>query len=101
MVTVSNKSAEQTRADGFPTRILDEHNYLYVARMTFGKGRLYRVYDEEIEDQWCYETYAGAIAALTVWNPSDESPEPEGWMRHPTSGRRRPDGDKTKEYINR
>ena len=39
-----------------------------------------------------------AVVALALW---DGTGEPEGWMRHPTSGRRRPDGDKTKEYINR
>jgi len=27
--------------------------------------------------------------------------EPEGWYRNPTTGRRRPDGDKSKEYVER
>lgn len=30
----------------------------------------------------------------------DEMPEPAGWFRHVGTGRRRPDGDPTKEYIN-
>jgi len=30
----------------------------------------------------------------------DGEGEPTGWMRHPASGRRRPGGDETKEYVN-
>lgn len=33
------------------------------------------------------------------WEPT-ETPEPEGWMRNPPTGRRRPGGDPTKEYVN-
>lgn len=25
--------------------------------------------------------------------------EPQGWFRHPVSGRRRPNGDASKEYV--
>ncbi len=47
------------------------------------------------DDRWCYEP-GKANAALEAW---DGEGEPEGWHRHPTSGRRRPDGDTSKEYI--
>lgn len=47
-------------------------------------------------DRWCYHTYLDALLALTEW---DGQIEPDGWHRHPDSGRRRPDGDGTKEYI--
>ena len=30
---------------------------------------------------------------------SDDESEPSGWHRHPATGRRRPDGDPTKEYV--
>lgn len=30
----------------------------------------------------------------------DGTGEPDGWMRHPVSGRRRPGGDPGKEYVN-
>jgi hypothetical protein len=39
-----------------------------------------------------------AVAALENWDYPNQS-EPDGWMRHPDSGRRRPNGDPTKEYI--
>lgn len=48
-------------------------------------------------DRWCFESYAKAKAALDAW---DGTGEPNGWHRHPDSGRRRPDGDVAREYIN-
>lgn len=33
------------------------------------------------------------------WDPEREE-EPAGWIRHVQSGRRRPEGDSSKEYIN-
>ncbi|MFG7180689.1 hypothetical protein ACGYQ5_14270 [Burkholderia pseudomallei] len=48
-------------------------------------------------DRWCYHTYADAKAALTAW---DGEGEPSGWHRHPDSGRRRPNGDPAREYVN-
>lgn len=38
-----------------------------------------------------------AVAALIEW---DGTGEPEGWIRHPMTGRRRPGGDASKEYVN-
>lgn len=36
-------------------------------------------------DRWCFHCYAAAKAALDAW---DGQGEPEGWHRHPASGRR-------------
>lgn len=52
------------------------------------------------EDRWCYHTYSDAYRALMEWRDDPEAPEPDGWHRHPPTGRRRPDGDSEKEYIN-
>jgi hypothetical protein len=38
------------------------------------------------ENRWCYESYDNAKAALDAW---DGRGEPQGWHRHPISGRRR------------
>jgi hypothetical protein len=35
---------------------------------------------------------------MHAWNP-DEQKEPEGWMRNPPTGRRRPNGNASQEYI--
>jgi len=50
------------------------------------------------DTEWTYETEERALAALKKWNPLEQA-EPEGWHRHPDSGRRRPDGDPAKEYV--
>lgn len=39
-----------------------------------------------IDTHWCYKTRAQAQAALNAW---DGRGEPEGWLRHPDTGRRR------------
>jgi hypothetical protein len=50
------------------------------------------------EDRWCFASYEKAQAALAAWD-GEEDAEPQGWHRHPDSGRRRPDGDASKEYV--
>jgi len=47
------------------------------------------------DDRWCYENRNAAALALVQW---DGTGEPEGWHRHPASGRRRRDG--MEEYVN-
>lgn len=37
-----------------------------------------------------------AVVALNNW---DGEGEPEGWIRHVETGRRRPNGNKEEEYI--
>jgi hypothetical protein len=48
---------------------------------------------------YCYETPIQAAIAAAEWDPATK-PEPSGWFRHPQTGRRRPGGDPSKEYIN-
>jgi hypothetical protein len=47
-------------------------------------------------DRWCYVNRSKAEAAIAAW---DGFGEPQGWHRHPSTGRRRPDGDPEREYI--
>lgn len=47
-------------------------------------------------DRWCYHNYRAAADALDAW---DGTGEPEGWHRHPVSGRRRAEGDPLMEYV--
>lgn len=53
------------------------------------------------DDRWCYETRTGALAAARAWLANPDEPEPDGWHRHPTTGRRRPDGDPAREHVER
>lgn len=48
------------------------------------------------DDRWCYSDLSKAVAALDAW---DGAGEPQGWHRHPVSGRRRADGDAEMEII--
>lgn len=54
----------------------------------------------DYDSHWCFDTLPQALIAAESWNPATQ-PEPEGWFRHAMSGRRRPNGDPTKEYIER
>lgn len=80
-------------------RRLDETRYVAIVPFLFtwglivGPTRCTLGYD----DRWCYRTLSLALAAATVW---DGTGEPQGWHRHPDSGRRRPDGDPTRQYVN-
>ena len=47
-------------------------------------------------DRWCYDDFQSALAAFELW---DGSGEPPGWHRHPSTGRRRPDGTPEREYV--
>jgi hypothetical protein len=80
-------------------RRLDDNRYVAVLPLLFTWGVVVgRVVDETgYDDRWCYSSLEAAVAYATVW---DGDGEPEGWHRHPPTGRRRPDGDPTKEYVN-
>jgi hypothetical protein len=47
-------------------------------------------------DHTYYYRHGKAAQALAVWNGEHD---PDGWIRHPQTGRRRPDGDASKEYV--
>ncbi len=64
-------------------------------RLGIGRGVV------EFDDVWCYpKDQAGCLdagwRAALGWNGEGE---PEGWYRHPQSGRRRPGGDPAKEFV--
>jgi hypothetical protein len=56
--------------------------------------------DDGYDDRWCFDTFGLALHALAEWQARGFEGEPIGWHRHPDSGRRRPEGDPAKEYVN-
>lgn len=52
--------------------------------------------ETNVDDRWCYHGLLSAKSALDAW---DGKGEPDGWHRHPVTGRRRHNGDPTTEYI--
>ena len=86
-----------------------EANYIYgaVAFRKLGDGRAIWIYpmmytfklcigplgSPWFDDGWCYKDLPSAHAAFDAWDPNVQ-PEPTGWVRHPSTGRRRiPDNE--------
>ena len=67
---------------------------VYGARLAIGP------HDDEagFDDVWDYDDLDAAITAFLAWAWT-RAPEPNGWTRHPASGRRRPAGDAKREYV--
>jgi hypothetical protein len=75
-------------------RVLRDGRLVIVERL-FGHAALLWVGTLQAhEDAWCYATCREAVAAAHTW---DGTGEPQGWVRHPASGRRRPGGDPERE----
>lgn len=81
-------------------RIFDDGTYAAVRRLMFHYTLIYGIVGDNLgyENRWCYQTLARAAQAMVEWDYPKQA-EPEGWHRNPRTGRRRPDGDATKEYI--
>jgi hypothetical protein len=60
--------------------------------MIVGQVGDYLTYD----DRWCYADANAAKRGLRDWSGEGD---PDGWHRHPRTGRRRPDGDPKREYV--
>lgn len=50
------------------------------------------------DDRWCFHYLEDALRQFKTWDPMT-TPEPTGWHRHLSSGRRRPEGDAAREYV--
>ena len=51
-------------------------------------------------DRWCYGSDPGDVTQrFAEWKARGFEGEPEGWTRHPKSGRRRVEGDPATEYV--
>lgn len=85
------------RLGRFAVRDLPDGRVAYLTRMIFTWRLCVSDPDDfcGYDDGWCYKDFAVALEALKQW---DGTGEPQGWHRHPGSGRRRPDGDSGREY---
>lgn len=86
-------------------RVLQGGRIVHVVPLTFGRARLCVVAKNVAEDQvpqmgyvdaFDFASTADALEAMDKLKPNEE---PNGWIRHPASGRRRPEGDASKEFI--
>ena len=51
------------------------------------------------DDRWCYTSPVRALEAARAWGGPWNGGEPDGWHRHPPTGRRREDGDPGTEHV--
>lgn len=88
---------------GWLIRTQDDGMVIHVVPMLFTTAILVsaRLGAQSYLDRWCYMSIPEALAAAEAWTTDYPATEPEGWHRHPTSGRRRPQGDAASEYHNR
>ena len=79
-------------------RLINQETYIAIIKFMFTaaiiRGRVGNHGD--YDDRWCYHNVEAARSAIAQW---DGIGEPKGWHRHPMTGRRRPDGDESQEYI--
>lgn len=80
-------------------RTLPDGRQVVVWPMSFGKARLCvgEAGSMYIDNAYCYPDPKLACAAGRVW--SGDGDPLDGWTRHPNTGRRREDGDPTKETV--
>jgi hypothetical protein len=71
------------------------HDFIYTCAIITG-----RLFEDGYNNRWCYHNKGMALRGLDAWHKKNFQGEPEGWHRHPMSGRRRENGDPAKEYIN-
>lgn len=95
-------TSKQLKEMGYSNwRELPDGTILAVGPMAFGNGRLFvDINDYGYEDCYCYDSLQLAEESMQKYNPEIDK-EPEGWKRHPFSGRRRINGHPSTEYINK
>lgn len=82
---------------------INEYEYAALYRLlyhwTIRRGTIEYVHG--FDDGWCYTADGNAaLNYLLEWQSRNFEGEPAGWQRHPRTGRRRVDGDASKEYVN-
>lgn len=83
-------------------KVIGEDEYVAIKPLMFHwtmiRGSLLDV--NTYDDRWCYANREKAEVALRDF-PTDPAPdyEPNGWHRHPSTGRRREDADPDEETF--
>ena len=83
---------------------VDTRRRITVEPTTFGRARLGIgpkspvIIEGVYDDVWDFLSWHAALKALETWDPEKDA-EPDGWNRHPLSGRYRINGDKNLEWV--
>jgi hypothetical protein len=84
--------------EGSPFRVLPDGRFAWIHRLMFTHAicvASLESFGVGYDDRWCFTEEHLAKFALEHW----DGDEPEGWIRNPRTGRRRPGGDKSREYV--
>lgn len=94
-------SARAAGAEHLSVRPIGGGRAVYLRDLLFGNLQvgIGRLGAEGLDDVWEYQECQTAAAwrAALGW---DGEGEPDGWYRHPFTGRRRPCGDASKQVVN-
>ena len=104
MVTTTSLDRDYLEAQGYKL-VMPRGDDMWVAiyPFIFTVAIITGTVDEQrtgYSDRWCYNSMNEAIDALGRWALTGFDGEPSGWHRHPSSGRRRPNGAPDEEYVN-
>lgn len=69
--------------------------FRYMFTTAIVKGRIFD--RTELVDRWCYSEAAAAVEAFAAWD--GVTGEPDGWIKHPASGRCRYGSDPQREVY--
>lgn len=73
-------------------RVIVVYQMFYNARICIGPAN-----EPTYDDAWCYPDQATALKAAAEWD--GEGDPPVGWIKQVGTGRRRVDGDPSREYV--
>ena len=93
--------AEFLRQSGFlDVKFVNETTYVAILKFLFTGAIVKGTIGDTIgyDDRWCYHSVEDARKALNEWDYLTQQ-EPDGWHRHPTTGRRREEGNPASEYF--
>jgi hypothetical protein len=80
-------------------RVLGDGRVLYLQAMLGNNLRIslsMHEHDMGFHSNYCFHDVKAAWRSALGW---DGEGDPEGWVRHIETGRRRPDGDAEREYV--
>lgn len=77
-------------------------DYIAIKRLMFHWSVIRGAIGDEFQydDRWCFGDNIDQVTeAVEEWKRRGFTGEPNGWVRHPSTSRRRPEGDATREFI--
>lgn len=88
---------DDVKADYVVMRALPDGRVIGITRLLYTWSLQVDIDWSGYRTRYCYAAFPNACLGFLDWDGSGDPPG--GWHRHPESGRRRPDGDASREYV--